>query len=226
MQPTYLPWIGYFDLMDSSDIFVLLDSVQFDKRSWQQRNKIKSLNGELLLTVPVKTKSKFYQRIYEVEIDYEKYFPNKHIKSVYNAYSKSLFFNEYYFFYKSILNKKHVLLSDLNIYLIKWLKEEIGINTEIYRSSKINIYGKKTDLLISICKYFNEKDYLSPIGSEKYINENNIFYENGINLIYQNYDHPIYKQMFGHFISYLSVLDLLFNEGKRSLEIIRKGRKY
>ena len=89
MQPTYLPWLGYFDLIDRSDIFVFLNSVQFDKRSWQQRNRIKTPNGELMLTVPVLTKGKFKQKIYDVEIDKSKNFAKKHFNSISSNYKKS-----------------------------------------------------------------------------------------------------------------------------------------
>ena len=92
MQPTYLPWLGYFDLIHRSDIFVFLDSVQFDKRSWQQRNRIKSPNGELMLTVPVLTKGRFDQQIYDVGIDISQNFEKKHFNSIRSNYTKSKYF--------------------------------------------------------------------------------------------------------------------------------------
>ena len=207
MQPTYLPWLGYFDLIDRSDIFVFLNSVQFDKRSWQQRNRIKTPNGELMLTVPVLTKGKFKQKIYDVEIDKSKNFAKKHFNSISSNYKKSKYFKSYINELDEIYNSKINKLSDLNIRLIKWLSSKLGIKTEFVLSSQLDEHGSKTELLLNICK-----------------KKKNLFEKSGIQLSYQNYKHPTYKQLFGDFIPYMSVIDLLFCEGNKSLEIISSGR--
>lgn len=223
-QPIYLPWVGYFDLMDRSDIFVLLDSVQFDKRSWQQRNRIKCPRGELMLTVPVLSKGQFHQKIQDVRIDPGSNFVKDHIKAIQLNYARSEYFYRYADEVFAILNKKHVLLADLNIDLILWFKDVLRIQTEIVRSSSLNVLGKKSELLVHICKELGIERYLSSAGSMTYINENNLFDENGIQLNYQNYEPVPYRQLHGEFIPYLSMLDLLFNEGKESLNIVRAGR--
>ena len=224
MQPTYLPWMGYFDLMDQSDVFVLLDSVQFDQRSWQQRNRIKTSSGGLLLTVPVFSKGKRDQRICEVQIDQTSNFVEKHIKTIEHYYAKAPFFSKYISELAAVLRKRHQYLAELNIELIEWFREAIGIKTELVRSSSLGIRGKKVELLVAICKVVGAERYLSPLGSKAYIEENNIFPQNDIKLEYQNFEHPTYRQLYGDFIPYLSVIDLLFNEGERSLEVIRGGR--
>lgn len=225
MQPTYLPWIGYFDLMDRSDIFVLLDSVQFDKCSWQQRNRIKAPSGELLLTVPVFSKGKRDQRICEVEIDQTGNFEEKHIKTLEHYYGKAPFFANYMNEIATILRKKHQYLAEVTIELINWLKGAMGIESELTRSSSLGVQGRKVELLVAICKSVRAERYLSPIGSKAYIDEDNLFPQNNIELEFQDFEHPIYAQLYDGFIPYLSAIDLLFNEGGRSLEVIRSGRR-
>tara|TARA_Y100000591_G_C21785619_1_gene673602 strand:- start:640 stop:1314 length:675 start_codon:yes stop_codon:yes gene_type:complete len=223
MQPTYLPYLGYFDLINRSDIFVFLNNVQFDKRSWQQRNRIKSNNSELMLTVPVLTKGKFEQEIQSVKIDKTQKFEVKHFNSIKNNYSKSQYFGSYINEFEKLLFSKFIHLADLNIELINWFVSKLGIKTKFFLSSELESGGIKTELLINICKELNGTKYLSPYGSAKYIEENNLFKKEGIELIYQNYSHPVYNQLSNSFIPYLSVIDLLFNEGEKSLEIIKKG---
>jgi hypothetical protein len=218
MQPTYLPWLGYFDLIDRSDIFVLLDSVQFDKRSWQQRNRIKTPNGELMLTVPVLTKGRSDQNICDVMIDKSQNFEKKHFSSIRENYKKTKYYEKYIEELENIYNKKIDRLSDLNTTLIRWLSSNIGIDTEFLFSSDLNAKGSKTELLFDICNILNGDHYLSPAGSKDYIEKNNLFSKNGIKLSYQNYRHSTYNQLFDDFIPYMSVIDFLFNEGDKSLQ--------
>jgi len=224
MQPTYLPWLGYFDLMDQSNVFVFLDSVQFDKRSWQQRNRIKGPSGELPLTVPVLTKGRRSQRIYEAEIDLVSNFYEKHIKAIQLSYRKARFFEKYVDDITATLSQRHRYLAEMNIDLILWFSQTLGIQTEFIRSSTLSAQGNKAELLADICGLVKADRYLSPIGSKDYIDQNNPFTDKGIELCYHAYEHPSYEQLFGNFLPYLSVLDLLLNEGERSLSIIRSGR--
>jgi len=226
MQPTYLPWLGYFDLTNRSDIFVFLDTVQLDKRSWQQRNRIKTPNSEIMLTVPLLTKGRFNQEIRDVEIDVSQRFEKKHFKSIQLNYKNSKYYKLYIGELEEIFFSEISRLANLNIKLIKWLSSKIGIKTKFISSSELDVSGSKTELLINICKEINANHYLSPIGSKGYIEKNNLFTNSGIQLSYQNYQHPTYTQAFGDFTPYLSVIDLLFNEGEKSLEIIKSGSSY
>lgn len=225
MQPTHLPWLGYFDLIDQSDYFLFLDSVQFSKRSWQQRNRVKASNGAQWLTVPVLTKGKREQPISDVEMDLESEFHLKHLNTINHLYGKAPYFEDYIGGISEILNKGHRLLGDLNIELILWFCEKLGIKTPTERTSNLKVDGSKADLLISVCQAASVDRYLSAEGSRTYIEEDNQFGAHGIELVYQNYVHPEYRQLNGEFVPYLSVLDLLFNEGPGSLEIIRAGRE-
>jgi len=222
MQPTYLPWLGYFNLIDRSDIFVFLDSVQFDKRSWQQRNRIKTSNGELMLTVPVLTKGRYDQKICDVMIDKSQKFEKKHLNAIRSNYRKSKFFDNYYFELENIYNGQIEKLSDLNVKLIKWLSEKLGITLKLLSSSQLDVRGSKVELLVNICNKLGGDNYLSPVGSKDYIDENNLFSKFKINLSYQEFFHPRYSQLFGDYLPYMSVIDLLFNEGGRSLSVIRE----
>jgi len=225
MQPTYLPWLGYFSLMDRVDTFVILDSVQFDKRSWQQRNRIKTPHGEHILTVPVLTKNRFYQKINEVEIVKDSNFVEDHIKAIQLNYAKAPFFNTYFKDLAALLRKDHHHLFDLNIDIIRWLKESFNIRTEIVSSSQLEPSGAKVELLVDICTKLDATGYLSPAGSKIYMNESDLFALKNIKVEYQDYQPMVYTQLFGEFIPYLSAIDLLFNEGERSLAVIQAGER-
>jgi hypothetical protein len=221
MQPTYLPWLGYFDLIAKSDLFVFLDSVQFDRRSWQQRNKIKTRTGEMTLTVPIKSKGKRDQLISQTEIDYSQQYPRNHLGSIRSNYSKSKNFDHLFPALCCEYEKKQRLLADLNINLINVMAENIGINFECIRSSQIPHSGRKSGVLVSICQYLGASEYLAPIGSRQYIEREGLFRESNIAVTYQEFPHPIYQQLFGSFISHLSVIDFLMNEGSDALKTLR-----
>ncbi len=225
MQPTYLPWLGYFDLMDQSDVFVWLDSVQFEKRSWQQRNRIKTSAGEQWLTVPVLSKGKFDQKICVVEIDKQRNFSKQHVKALELAYIKSKYFNKYFSKLKLILTRPHKLLVDLNLELIRWLADELGLSPFFLRSSELNVTGKRAELLVNICKTVAASKYISPIGAADYLKTGNVFTNQGIEFAYHQYRHPVYEQLYDEFLPFMSVIDLLFSQGENSLTIIRSGRK-
>lgn len=224
MQPTYLPWIGYFDLMDQCDLFVLLDTVQFDRRSWQQRNRIKTAQGERWLTVPVFSKGKRTQTVRDVQIDRSTKFHEQHLGTIRQAYCKAPYFDSTYRTLENVLRTPHTYLAELTIVLIDWLKQQLGITTELLRSSALDVEGKRVDLLVSICEAVGATHYLSPAGARVYLEGASSFEEAGLELCYHNYSHPQYRQLFGEFLPYLSILDVLFNEGECSLSIIRSGR--
>jgi hypothetical protein len=231
MQPTYIPWLGYFDLIDSVDKFVFLDDVKLEKCSWQVRNRIKTPQGELYLTIPIrKTVGRDKLIINEALINNEEPWREKHLKSIFYAYRKSEFFNEVYSFTEELVNNKAVRLCAFTVNVITRIANKIGIDKEFILSSSLkNLSGRKDMRLVAICKESGCDRYLSPRGSDVYIEKNSPggkFPESGIDLFYQNYEHPVYNQLYGGFASYMSIIDLLFNEGfEKSLEIIRSGRR-
>jgi hypothetical protein len=212
MQPTYLPWLGYFDLIEKSDVFVIYDCVQFEKQSWQQRNRIRNKDGEIMLVLPVKYGNGLLRRINEVEVDYSRNVPKKHLTSIQLSYSKAKNFSAIFFELEKIYAGKPKMLIDINVSLIKLGMKLLNIETPLVYASELNVQGSRVEALIDICKKLSVDRYLSPIGSKGYIDENNLFPENKIKLEYQNYNHPIYEQVnYDNFISHLTYIDYLFN---------------
>jgi hypothetical protein len=224
MQPTYLPWMGYFDLIDQSDLFVFLDNVQFDNRSWQQRNRIKMSQGPHWLTVPVYQRTG--QKITDVRIYNEVNWRRKHWMTLTTGYQKSAFWSDVSPQLEGVYQQDWQALVDLNIYLIKLFCQMLGIESNFKRASQLeSIRGKKTDLLISICQSVGADLYLSPAGSKTYLTSDNHFKNNGIALKFHQYEHPTYPQLYGEFSPYLSIVDLMMNTGEKVLDTIISGRK-
>lgn len=223
MQPTYLPWIGYFAMIDRVDTFVFLDSVQFARRSWQQRNRIKTANGPQMLTVPVHKKGARDQKIAEVTIDDQGHFADKHLRAIEHALAKAPHFDEHAAQLFAILQAGHERLVELNIELITWLTGAFGIESRFVRSSGLDVEGSKDELLADICRAFDATTYLSAPGSRAYIEASDAFERRGITVRYHDYDHPAYPQLYGTFAPYMSAIDLLFNVGPQSLDTLRSG---
>ena len=221
MQPTYLPWSGYFGLMQSVDVFVLLDSVQFARRSWQQRNQIKTASGAQWLSVPVQSKGKRDQLICEVELDKSSGFAATHRRSIEMSYVKTPHFKQYADTLLPLLDNNSPLLADLTIGLILQLKAQLGITTCVLRSSELDGSGAKADLLASLCKQIGATAYVSPPGSKDYLDDSDAFEQIGVPVQYFEFKHPEYPQPFGEFLPYMSIIDMMFNCGERSPELIR-----
>ena len=213
MQPTYLPWLGFFELIAKSDVFVIYDCVQFEKQSWQQRNKVRAKDGTIMLTLPVKYGTGLLRTIKEVEIDYSRQVPKKHLNTLQLSYGKSVGFSTIFPEIQAIYQSQPKLLMDMNLLLIKTGMKYFGIDTPFVFASELDVQGNRVEALIDICKKVNADHYFSPVGSKVYIEENNLFAENNIQLSYQNYQHPIYPQLnYTDFISHLSFIDYLFNQ--------------
>ncbi|AJC86769.1 WbqC family protein [Campylobacter sp. RM16704] len=210
MQPTFLPWMGYFQMINQVDYFILLNDVQFEKQSWQSRNKIKSQNNELFITLHVK-KCPLKSKIQDIELIKNQKFRIKILKTLKQNYNKSINFQKYYPLIENILLNS-TNLCQTNIELIQLFLKILKINTPLYKSSELNLTPKSKDLyIIDICKYFNATSYLCANGSKAYMNMK-LYNEQGIKIQFFNYDHPIYHQTGKNFISHLSIVDLVFNE--------------
>ena len=221
MQPTYIPWIGYFALMESVDIFIILDTVQFSKRSWQQRNQIKTESGPKWLTVPVFSKGKRDQLISNVEIDYSGKFPENHINMITQNYIKSEFFNNYSEDFFNIFRKKHQHLSSLSIDFILLIKDLLNIETTIKYSSDFLTSGTKDELLAELCHHNGASEYISPPGSRVYLDDSDSFIRRNIKVKYFDYKQIKYNQLYGGFVEKMSVIDLLLNSGSESKKTLK-----
>ena len=227
MQPTYLPWVGYFDLIDQVDVFVFLDDVQFEKQSWQQRNRIRSSTGLEWITVPVLIKGRFGQVIRDVETNGQDYV-SKHVRKLAFAYGKAAFFDEYGERLSGVLaqSSESQKLCDVCLEMIQWLCSQFGIQKRFVCSSDLAVPGKRSERLVNLLREVGAKRYLSPLGSKDYLwDDRDIFANAGIDIEFQAYDHPTYRQVYQPFEAHASAVDLLYNEGPQSLEIIRSGRR-
>lgn len=226
-QPTYLPWLGYFDLLDQVDRFVLLDSVQFERQSWQQRNRIKTPQGLAWLTVPVIFRGRLSQTIADVNIRVPDFW-HDHLRAIELNYRRAPYFNRYFdkLWEKVDVAAASLSLPHLTISLLRWFAEVLEIKTPMVRSSELGVHGKRTELLAEICVSLGATAYLSPLGASEYLlDELPILTSRGIGVSFHNYLHPVYRQMFPPFQPYTCILDLIFNEGENALEIIRSGRR-
>ncbi|MBI9112691.1 WbqC family protein [Maridesulfovibrio ferrireducens] len=226
MQPTYLSWVGYFDLIDQVDTFVFFDNVIFDKRSWQQRNRILTPRGLEFLTIPISSKGAYKQLINETKIE-SAHFVQKHLRTIKNNYSKAAYYNDFYDEFCIVMKdlSQSLSLSELNIGLIKWFCTKFGITTNFITSSKLNTTGNRSKLLVDILNKVKSNEYITPPGSINYIVEDKeIFDSNSINVYVQNYVPYEYRQTVSGFTPYASALDLLLNAGPDCLKIIRQGR--
>ncbi|HEV2397047.1 MAG TPA: WbqC family protein [Candidatus Sulfotelmatobacter sp.] len=226
-QPTYLPWLGYFDLMDQVDAFVLLDNVQFEKQSWQQRNRIKTPTGLQWLTVPVVFRGRLGQMIRDVEIR-EVDFGKTHLRAIELNYGRTRFFTTFFPQVAPLIGEvaEGMRLADLNLRLLQWITGILGIRTELLLASSLGVEGKRTKLLSEICQKLGAKEYVSPIGSANYlVHELRVLNDAEVDTFFHNYVHPEYEQRFPPFLPFASVIDLIFNEGTRATEIIRSGRQ-
>ena len=220
-QPTYLPWLGYFCLMREADVFVFLDNVQFERRSWQCRNRIKSPKRSLWLTVP--TKHNGPHLIKDVKIDNLKPWRRKHWKALNTCYGNSPYFSLYSSFFEEVYRKKWTKLASLNIHIIKYVASKLGLSPVFLRASKLKAEGKRTGLLLNICKTLNADRYLTSPKAEEYMEEDGafkLFRDEGVLLEFLEYKHPTYPQMFGEFVPHLSIVDCLFNCGPKSPEVV------
>lgn len=223
-QPQYIPWLGYFDKIDKSDCFVFLDQVQYKPREYQNRNRIRTKNGWIWLTVPVISKGLGRQKICDVKVNNDTDWQKKHWRSLKSCYQRAPFFKEHYHFFERVYFAKWEKLIDLNIHIIKYLLKELNIKIPLYYESKIGTSPKATDRIIKICKKLKADTYLSGIGGKAYLEEAK-FAQAGIKLDYQDYNHLPYHQLYTQggspFLPNMSAIDLLFNEGEKSMNILR-----
>ena len=220
-QPNYMPWAGYFYKMAKSDVFVLLDSVQYEKNGMTNRVKIKTSQGPLWLTVPVWRN--FPCIIKDAHIADSAQLKARHLKTIEMNYKRAPFFEYVFPELREILERDWINLSMMNIEIIRLFRQKLGITTRLEIASRYpDIKGKGDELLVNMCAFFGGDAYLSGTGGKKYQDENK-FARARIHLEYSNFAHPSYHQLWGEFVPGLSVLDLLFNCGPQSEGILLGG---
>lgn len=220
-QSNYIPWKGFFDSLQVSDIFVVFDEMQFTKRDWRNRNLIKTDIGLKWLTIPVETKGKYFQKINETKIsDYN--WNVKHWRLIKNYYSKASCFNEVSDLIENLyINCNYKYISEINIYFIEAICKFLNIKIEIRFSSEFKLSSDKTERLVEICNELNATDYCTGPSSKNYLDQSKFELKN-INVKYFDYsNYPEYTQLHNGFNDNVSILDLIFNEGSRSVNFLK-----
>ena len=222
LQPSYIPWRGFFHQIHQADVFVFYDDVQYDKHGWRNRNRIKTHQGLQWLTIPVLTKGVTTQHtpINRIRIDWKQPWNRKHWMALQQAYSKAPFFQKYVPLLEDLYNKHPEYLSGFMIDLTISLAEEMGItHTKFIRSSSLNVPGTKTDRLIDILNFIGADHYISGPSARNYIEEDK-FEAARIKLEYMVYNYPEYEQLYPPYDPQVSILDLLFMTGSDALSYI------
>ncbi len=224
-QLHYLPWLRYFHKIALCDTFVILDNIQFNKNGWQNRNKIKTQKGWAYLTVPVFQKCE--QNLSEVKVDNHQPWQRKHWGSLSGFYSKAPYFKEHAEFLKKIYETPWEKLNDINYEMLFYFVKVLGVKTKIIRGSDLKLHGEATERLVGICKDLGAKTYLTGAYAAEVYLENALFEKEGIGLSFQHFECPQYPQLYPEagFVPELSIVDLLFNCGPQSLEILMQGTK-
>lgn len=222
-QPVYLPWLGLLHKIALADTFVSFNQVQYLPKDWNNRNKIRSADGWHWLTVPVLKSGYRDKTISQIKINNDTRWAIKHWRSINELYKKSRFYKSYSDFFEDLyLNHDWEYLIDLNQYILKWLLETLSIKINFIDAKTLSLQGSKSELVLNMCKELNAKTYIFGIHGKEYADINS-FNKKKINIFFQEYKHPKYNQRFSDFIPNLSVIDLLFNHGPNSKDILMEG---
>lgn len=213
VQSNYIPWKGYFDLINLVDEFVLFDDMQYTIRDWRNRNKIKTLNGLMWLTIPIQVKGGYYQKIRETVIS-DPMWNRRHWKSIVQNYSKAKYFHTFRELFEELyLRPNERFLSQINYRFLAAICEILGITTKLSWSMDYRLVEGKTERLIDLCKQAGATEYISGPTAKGYIDEE-LFGQEGISLKYIDYSgYPEYNQLFPPFEHRLSIIDLILNTG-------------
>ena len=222
-QPYFAPFPGFFYKAHLADIFVLLDDVQFPRgTTWITRNRFKHDQGTLWMTVPVHKKGLGLQKINVVKIYHHGHWARKHLASLQNAYGHAPYFEQHLQFLETLFSQKYEKLIDFNLSIIQYLFSVMNIDTKVLLSSKLGIQARGNQLLVEICRAVGASRYLAQGPAQKYLDPN-LFERAGIMIEYFKPPTLIYPQLWGNFIPNLSALDLVFNCGPRSHDILTRA---
>jgi len=222
-QPNYLPYFGFFNKMKNSDVFIIYDDAQFNKGDYQHRNRIRIFNGWKWLTVPVEKK---HIPINQIKIkngakingiNWQK----AHLKEIHDNYRKAPYYTEYWKKLYAIYEQQYDLLIDLNMRLIDFLMKSFDIDTEIVYSSELGLKSKSTEKLVELVNAVGGDVYMSGPSGKNYLDIES-FNNEDIQVIFQDFEHPVYRQQFGGFVANMSALDTLFNIGAKVGEDVQK----
>jgi len=221
LQSNYIPWKGYFDLINSVDEFIFYDDMQFTRRDWRNRNKIKTQQGLQWLTIPVQVKGKYFQTIQDTTIAQE-HWASKHWQTIIHHYSNSSYFHTHRDLFEDLfLASTEQFLSKINYRFILAINELLSIQTNLRWSNEFKLSGEKSEKLLNICKDCNATHYISGPKAKDYL-DLKLFEQENIKVSWMNYDnYPIYHQSFPPFEHGVTILDLIFNEGPNASKFMK-----
>ena len=229
-QPEFLPWLGYVSKAVMADVYFILDNVQYVKDVFQNRNKIriKQADGWQWLNIPVKGVGSHLLNWKDVRIDNNQSWKRKHLNAIHHSYSKALHFDLLFEEIEKLYLENEEFLLDFIVKVSKFILNNFEVNIPVYRTSELvelgyDISGNKSELIVNMCKVVNADNFVFGSLGRTYMDEK-IFRDNNINFFFQNFKHPVYKQMHGDFISNMSSIDLLFNyDGEEAIKILGKS---
>lgn len=221
-QSNYIPWKGYIDMIASVDVFVLYDDMQYTKRDWRNRNKIKTPQGTKWLSIPVEVKGKYFQKINETKISDPNWIAS-HWSSIQQNYKKAPYYADVCHWLKPLFDqaKELPLLSNVNRLFLQEICDQLGIETEIRSSQEFSLIEGKTERLVNLCTTLGAKHYVSGASAKEYVVED-LFLEKSIELVwFDNSSYPEYPQLFGDFEHSVTILDLMFNVGSKANQFMK-----
>ena len=228
-QAEFLPWLGFISKVAMGDVFFILDTVQFTKKYFENRNKIrqKGDQGWFWINIPCKGIQRYRVSIMDVHINMESDWKDKILRQFELVYSKASFFEQIFQEVRDIIFQSTDKLVELNVAFIKYAFKKFNINVPIYRTSELisngyDIGGLANELIISMCKAANANIYVFGQSGKEYV-DRALFKKNNITPVFQKFEHPVYHQIHGDFHPHMSFIDLLFNCGQKSVEILGKS---
>lgn len=221
-QPVYLPWLGLFHKIALADQFVSFNQVQYQPKDWNNRNRVKTPQGPVWLSVPVNRKGYLDKKICDIEINNTVNWRHKHWNTLLHNYGKTPYFSKYAGYFEDVYNREWQNLTELNEWMLAWFLSELGINVPIISAGDLDLQGAKSELVLDMCKKMNADIYIFGEQGSGYADEAS-FEAAGVKPLFQDYNHPVYAQQQGDFVSHLSIVDLLFNCGDASLDILMSG---
>ncbi len=221
LQPSYLPWRGFFDLIRQADAFVFYDDVQYDKHGWRNRNRFKTSGGTKWLTIPVNAKGNVSDAVElrDARVAWTQDWVKKHLETIRQSYAKAPFFAEWFPRVRELFVDKPERLVDITIPSTIAIARWLGLEPRFVRSSELGIAGTKTGRLVEIVRHLGGTRYLSGPSAKDYLEED-LFAKAGITLEYATYAYPEYEQLHPPFDPAVSILDLLFMMGPRARELL------
>ena len=220
-QLHYLPWMRYFEKIARADVFIVLDDIQYNKGGWQNRNKIKTSAGPLVLTVPVLSKDR--QRLDEVRINNTVDWRRKHFRSIEQAYRSARYWTAYKPFLAGSYDRDWIALNDLNAHMLTYFLDALGIQKPVHFSSELNVPGAATERLINLIQAVDGDTYYTGAYALDAYLDTALLKSSGIRIELQHWKPPVHPQLHGEFAPDLSVLDVLLNCGPATLDVVRSG---